>query len=267
MADFEPDPDQFYVGLPPDDVGEIRMFFRRHIGLVRAAEVALFCAFVGGAWFANGDMFVAIPALAVAWVVAIVSLLASNMSRGAVFICCILVGVFLTGEGFISYWHFHSQNTVQTVTSTIKAKETEEKENESSGIKLIYPPPLNARRNPDGSERAFVRILPEDIISVFKTHMTEQAKALVGQYREKWIAVSGVVYDVTITGQNDVTVVMGYTPLSIVVHGIHQMHFDPRAPGNKSIGLLARGNNLKAVCRIDDIQQSGIAFSRCEEIE
>jgi hypothetical protein len=94
---------------PPEDPLPtcIRNFFRRTIGIIRLGEFAGAAAFATGGWFASGDMFLIVPALAIAWLLAFFGLLASRLSGIRVLMWAIIFAVFFASECGVLYWHYH----------------------------------------------------------------------------------------------------------------------------------------------------------------
>jgi len=94
---------------PPADPfwSRVRSFFRRQIAVIRLAEFGVALAFAIGAWFAGGEMFLAIPAIVFAWGAAFIGLLASNLRGRYVALWAIIIAGALIAEGSVLYWHFH----------------------------------------------------------------------------------------------------------------------------------------------------------------
>ena len=130
---------------------------------------------------------------------------------------------------------------------------------------LIEPPP-SMRRNSDGSERIFVQVSPSDLMGEFKTHTEEHAKEIVRRYLGKWMALKGTVYNVSTDNGGGVQVdVGGNDALSVITNGVLQLHFALRF--REKLLVLKRGQTINAVCRIDDIEEVGLALAQCEIVD
>jgi hypothetical protein len=84
--------------------GAARPLLQKHIGIVRAAEFALVAGFAAGAWFAGSEMFLALPALFLAWVVAVIGLMASSLASRWIIIWSVVLLLLFGGEGGTLYW-------------------------------------------------------------------------------------------------------------------------------------------------------------------
>jgi hypothetical protein len=172
-----------------------------------------------------------------------------------------LIGMIVCGIGFFGFagWHFWPVQIPMVVPTT----DTEASPTQDEASIKVVEAPLTLAKNPDGSDRTFVSVSPYDLMSFYKKNTSAQAQQLVQPYLRNWIALSGVVYDVK-KNSDDIMIQPGTSALSIIMSGGDiQMHFDPSEAGNAEAALLIRGSKFSAVCRIDDIQEVGVALAKC----
>jgi hypothetical protein len=138
---------------------------------------------------------------------------------------------------------------------------------EPTGTPRLITPPSSARRNSDGSERIFVSVSPIEMKEVFDKHTMLQAQGLLQPYKGKWMALSGGLNDIHKDNGGGMMVNLGAPGLGAFFnYGMAlQLHFDP--VWNEKLSVLKKDSIISAVCRIDDIQQIGMAFGGCELIE
>jgi hypothetical protein len=101
-----------------------RLLLQKNIGIVRAAEFALCVGLAAGAWFAGSDMFLAVPALLLAWAVAAIGIMASSLAWRWIIIWSAALLLLFVGEGGILYWHFHGSKTIDAGTIAASPKPT-----------------------------------------------------------------------------------------------------------------------------------------------
>jgi hypothetical protein len=131
----------------------------------------------------------------------------------------------------------------------------------------LVDPRASLRHNPDGSERIFVQITPDNLMGEFKTHTDEHAKEIVSRYIGKWMALSGTVHNISVDSRGgiEVDLTAGADAISALMNGMLQLHFDSK--WREKLNVLQKGNRINAVCQIHDIAQFIMAFGNCELIE
>ena len=133
----------------------------------------------------------------------------------------------------------------------------------SASNPVLIEPPQSARKNPDGSQRIFIRVLPHEMTAIFEGRTTNQAMALVAPYLLKWIAFSAIVNNVK-TYADGTTIVHLVSVTNHLTVTVTTAEFEQKWRDNLSV--VNKGDTLNVVCRISSIDQSIINMDRCEII-
>jgi hypothetical protein len=133
----------------------------------------------------------------------------------------------------------------------------------SASNPVLIEPPQSVLKNPDGSQRIFIRVLPHEISAAFEGRTTNQAMTLVAPYLLKWIAISAIVHNVK-TYEDGTTFVHFISVLNQTTVTVTSAEFGPKWRDNLSV--VNKGDTLKVVCRISKIEQSIINVDSCEII-
>jgi len=131
----------------------------------------------------------------------------------------------------------------------------------AGGAKLIYPPPAAAQRH----GRIFIDLTPEMLVGLLKKLTEDQAQRLLEPYINKWIALSGELYDLRVIGTLRRKRVMVALTSSDVVTSVAAMviaHFDMK--WKPMLDIIQRHGRLSVSCKIDEITRSWLSLTQCE---
>jgi hypothetical protein len=144
--------------LPERRWGAARHFLQKNIGIVRAAEFALCAGFAAGAWFAGSDMFLAVPVLFLAWIVAVIGLMASSLVWRWIITWSIVFLLLFGGEGLILYWHFHGLKVLDAETTAASSPMSSGDKNDETR------PPLSMRQLFDSDFVGLAKIAMQSVV-------------------------------------------------------------------------------------------------------
>jgi hypothetical protein len=128
---------------------------------------------------------------------------------------------------------------------------------------VLIEPPKSALKNPDGSQRIFIRVLPHEMSAAFDGRTANQAMTLVAPYLLKWIAISAIVENAR-TYSDGTTIVHFVSVTNQTTVTLTIAEFGEKWRDNLSI--INKGDRLKVACRISRIEQSMINVDSCEII-
>ena len=138
--------------------------------------------------------------------------------------------------------------------------------NAATDISVIYPPPTSAKQNPDGKERIFVDVSPDQFGQLFVGRTDAEAQRSIEPYIGKWMALSGSVYDVSIlTHPHDTTAIVQLYrkwPLGANLPMAVELIFPSRSSGRANI--LRVGSSISAACKISNVSRIDIKLTQCE---
>jgi hypothetical protein len=134
----------------------------------------------------------------------------------------------------------------------------------SASNPVLIEPPQSYRKNSDGSQRIFIRVLPHEMSAIFEGRTANQAMALVAPYLHKWIAISAIVNNaktypdgttsihfISVTNQTTVTVTVA----------------EFKEKWRENLNAINKGDTIKVLCRISKIEQSIVNMDSCELFE
>jgi hypothetical protein len=129
---------------------------------------------------------------------------------------------------------------------------------------VLIDPPQSSRQNPNGTERVFVRVHPDDLQGFFSGHTDDQAKLLAAPFINKWIAITGPVYDIFSHSRPNI-IEIDVISTKMVSSALLVILFEMK--WKDKIDTLRKGDKISAACRIYSIERIRIKLDRCELIE
>lgn len=126
--------------------------------------------------------------------------------------------------------------------------------------------PAALKMNPNGTARNFVRTTDADFWRLFDGKTQNQTRVIIDSFRDKWVAISGTVFDVDTQddGSTDVAI-YGWKPISPVTeNGVLSLFFDKK--WKAALAYVHKNDVIKAVCRVS-YEGSGEYFYDCERFD
>jgi hypothetical protein len=128
-------------------------------------------------------------------------------------------------------------------------------------VATILPPVTH--QTSQASERVYVDLTPEQLIGIFRTHVTAQAERLVERYIGKWLRVVGQVYDVDNIGDlwrmslwfDSVKGEPGFLVL-----------FEFHSPWRERLEILDKGTAIFVDGRIKEVDAAVMRLKECEVV-
>jgi hypothetical protein len=129
----------------------------------------------------------------------------------------------------------------------------------------IFTPPRDVIISHGWTGRIFLDLAPKGLSEAFETHTSQEAGLVTAKSIGKWLAISGVV--------SDVTTVRAPTQQNEVMYSLVFIDHDPGSPlpyllfdtaWSERLSLLDKGSNISAACRISEVESFEVRLDKCE---
>ena len=135
---------------------------------------------------------------------------------------------------------------------------------DATGSVVLIEPPRSVLFNPDGSKRIFIPVSPNEIKANFDGRTNVQANALNAPYLGKWTAITGKIGN--IYSNSDGATMVDFGSVEAIGSGAMMVQANFESSWHDQLSVLKKGQKISIACKIDDIEELGMALSACELI-